>query len=73
MVKNPPANACYSRRHGYDPGVKKIPWSRKWQPTSVVSPGKSRTEEPGRLQSMGLQAVGHDLRTKQQQLNYIQY
>ena len=26
----------------------KIPWRRKWQPT----PGKSRTEEPGGLQSM---------------------
>ena len=25
------------------------------------------TEEPGRLQSMGLQRVGHDLVTKQQQ------
>ena len=26
------------------------------------------TEEPGRLQSMGLQRVGHDLATKQQSL-----
>jgi len=26
------------------------------------------TEEPGRLQSMGLQRVGHDLATKQQQI-----
>ena len=28
------------------------------------------TEEPGRLQSMGLQRVGHDLVTKQEQLQY---
>ena len=27
-----------------------------------------RTEEPGGLQSMGLQTAGHDLATKQQQL-----
>ena len=24
-----------------DPGVKKIPWRRKWQPTPVLLPGKS--------------------------------
>ena len=29
------------------------------------------TEEPGRLQSMGLQRDGHNLATKQQQLFYI--
>ena len=29
------------------------------------------TEEPGRLQSMGLQRVGHDLGTKQQQQCHI--
>ena len=34
----------------------KIPWRRKWQPTSVFLPGKSPcTEEPGGLQSMGSQ------------------
>ena len=30
------------------------------------------TEEPGRLQSMGLQRVGHDLETKQQQCTLFQ-
>ena len=35
--------------------VGKIPWKRAWQPTPVVLSGKSQwTEEPGRLQSMGL-------------------
>ena len=30
-VENPPAmQGC-----GFDPWVRKIPWSRKWQPTSV--------------------------------------
>ena len=37
------------------------PWRRAWQPTPGSLPGESpRTEEPGRLQSMGLQRVGHD-------------
>ena len=36
-----------------------------WQPTPVFLPGESpRTEEPGRLQSMGSQGVGHDWVTK---------
>ena len=29
------------RRRGFDPWVGKIPWSRKWQPTSVFLPGLS--------------------------------
>ena len=33
------------------------PWRRKWQPTPVFLPW---TEEPGGLQSLGLQRVGHD-------------
>ena len=36
LVKNLPAD----RRWGFDPQVAKIPWSRKWQPAPVVSPGK---------------------------------
>jgi len=38
------------------------PQRRKWQPTPVFLPEKIPwTEEPGRLQSMGLQEfVGHD-------------
>ena len=51
MVKNPP---------GFDPWIGKIPWRRAWQPTVVYLPGESLwTEEPGWLQSMGLQRVGH--------------
>ena len=34
---------------------------RAWQPTAVFSPGESPgTEQPGWLQSMGLQGVGQD-------------
>ena len=34
--------ACQSRQHrrcGFDPWVRKIPWRREWQPTSVLLPG----------------------------------
>ena len=30
------------KRHGLDPWVRKILWRRKWQPTLVFLPGKSR-------------------------------
>ena len=33
-------SACQCRRHGFNPWVGKIPWSRKWQPTLVFLPGK---------------------------------
>ena len=50
----------WGKRCGFHPWVGKIPWSRKWQPTPVFFPGKFHGEEPGRLQSMGSQRVGHD-------------
>ena len=37
-------SACQCRRHkrsGFNPWVRKIPWRRKWQSTSVFLPGKS--------------------------------
>ena len=39
--------AFQSRRHKrrrFNPWVRKIPWSRKWQPTPVFLPGKSHGE-----------------------------
>ena len=60
-------SACQCRRPGFNPWVKKIPWRNKWQPTPVLSPGESWTEEPGGLQSTGSERVGHDRATKQQQ------
>ena len=54
-------------RLGFDPWVRKIPWRRNWQLTLAFLPGKvPGTEEPGRLQSMGLQRVGQNLVTKQE-------
>ena len=38
VVKNLPANAG-DVRCGFDSWVRKIPWSRKWQPTPVFLPG----------------------------------
>ena len=41
-----------------------LDWRRTWQPTPVFLPGESpRTEEPGGLQSMGSQRVGHNWAT----------
>ena len=39
--------------------MEKIPWRRAWQPTPVFLPGEW-TEEPGELQSTGLQRVRHE-------------
>ena len=52
------------RRPRFNPWVGKISQRRKWQPTPVFLPGKiSWTEEPGGLQAMGSQTVGHDWAT----------
>ena len=40
MVKNPPAYAGDTRVMNSIPGVRKIPWNRKQQPTPVFLPGK---------------------------------
>ena len=46
---------------GFDPWVGKIPWRRAWQPIPVFLTREIPwTEEPGGLQSMGSQRVGHD-------------
>ena len=60
-VKNPPA----MQETWVGSLVGKIPWRRAWQPTPVFLPRESSwTEEPGGLQSMGSQRVGHDWATK---------
>ena len=40
--KEPACQCRRCKRCGFDPWVGKIPWSRKWQPTLVFLPGKSR-------------------------------
>ena len=57
MVKNLPA----MWRPGFDPWVGKISWRRAWlNHSSVLSWRIPWTEEPGGLESMGLQKVRHD-------------
>ena len=57
MVKHPPADSGDVR----DAVVGKIPWEREWLPTPVFLTGEppGLSEEPGGLQSMGLQRVRH--------------
>ena len=56
-----PAHQCRRCKGlGFDPWGRKIPWRRAWQPTPAFLPGESPwTEEPGGLQSIGLQRVRH--------------
>ena len=51
MVKNLPA----IWETGFDPWVRKIPWRREWQPTSVFLPGKSH----GQRSLVGYSPLGH--------------
>ena len=61
VVENLPGNASDIRDLGLSPGLGKIPWRGKCQRTPVFLPGKIPwTEEPGMLQFIGLQRVGHD-------------
>ena len=63
---------CQSRRPnrcGCNPWVEKIPWSRKWQPTPVLLPGKSHGQRSlvgyslMRSQRVGLNLVSTQTRT----------
>ena len=61
MVKNPPATR--------ETWVQSLDWEDPLEegmaPTAVFLPGESPwTEEPGRLQYLGSQGVGHDWATK---------
>ena len=56
-------STCNAGNMGSIPGSGIFLWRTKWQPTSVFLPGESLwTEEPGGLQSLGSQRVGHDER-----------
>ena len=48
-------STCQCRRGVFNPWVRKIPWSRKWQPIPVFFPGKSHAQRNQvRLQSLGV-------------------
>ena len=60
-VKEPACQCKRYKRCGFDPWFGKLSWRRVWQPTPVFLPWRIPwTEEPDRLQSTGLQRIGHD-------------
>ena len=62
-------STCQWRRHRFDSLVWEGPLEKEMAThSSILDWEIPWTEEPGRLQSMGLQRVGHDLVTKQQGL-----
>ena len=64
VVKNLPANAGDSKRQEFDPWIRKIPWSRKWQPIPIFLPGKVHGQRSlVGYKELGSQRVGHDLVT----------
>ena len=61
-------STCQCKRHSFNPWVGKIPWRRKWQPTSTYLPGKSHGQRnPVGYSPWGHKRVRQDLTTKQQQ------
>ena len=60
MVKNPPANFGDARDMGLIPGYGRSSGVGNGNPSSILAWKIPRTEEPGRLQSMGSLRVGHD-------------
>ena len=59
VVKNPPANAGEERHLGLIPGLGRFSGVGNGNPFQYSCLEIPWTEEPGGLQSMGLQTVGH--------------
>ena len=55
VVKNPPASAGDIRDMGSILGLRKIPWRRAWQPTTVFLPGESH----GQRSLSGYSSLGY--------------
>ena len=60
MVKNLPASARDVRDMGSVPGSRRFPGGGNGNPLQYSCLENSWIEEPGGLQSMGSQRVGHD-------------
>ena len=60
MVKNLPANAGDTRDVGLIPGSGRLPGGGHGNHSSTLAWRIPWTEEPGRLQFIGLQRTGHD-------------
>ena len=58
-------------RHGFNAWIEKIPWRRKWQPSPVFLPEKSRRQRNlAGCRPWGHKRVKHDLATKEQKQLY---
>ena len=68
VVINPPASAGDT---GLIPASGRSPGEGNGNPSSVLAWETPRTEEPGKLHSMGHKRVGHDSVTKQQHQEII--
>ena len=60
VVNNPPANAGDARDTGSIPGSGRFLEKEMATHSNILAWKIPRTEEPGRLQFMGSQRVGHD-------------
>ena len=60
VIKNVPANAGDARDEGLIPGLGRSPGEEIATHSSILAWKIPWIEEPGRLQSMGSQRVGHD-------------
>ena len=60
MVKNMPANSGDKRDEGSIPGLGRSPGGGHCNPLQYSCLENSKDEEPGRLQSMESQRLGHD-------------
>ena len=59
-MKNSPTSATDPGDAGLIPGLGRSPGGGKWQPTPVLLPGESQTEEPDRMPDRGAwQAAVH--------------
>ena len=60
VVENPRSNERDVRDEGLIPGLGRSPGEGNGNPSSILFWRIPQTEEPDRLQSMGLQRVEHD-------------
>ena len=60
LVKHPPGNSGDMRNMGLIPGLERCPGGGHGSPLEYSSCRIPGTEEPGRLQTIGSQRVGHD-------------
>ena len=59
-------SAYQCKRHGFGPWVGKIPWRRKWQPTSALLPWKAHGQRSLACQCLWSCRVTHNLVTEQE-------